>query len=101
MQNKETNMAITNLLLIISSLCFAYNLYFIFRGIKRMSTGEYEKYKKKNIFEKLNIFVMLALCEPWKTKYKWAGIVQIILFIYQYYIINCYNIENNLSRFIK
>jgi len=64
------------LLILFSVLFFLHFFYFQWRGFKRTGTKEYEN---SSLFRQKNIAFDIGLSEPWRTKYKWGGIVQIIL----------------------
>lgn len=63
----------------------AFHFYFLLIANKRY--GE-EPYKDKSIFDVRWVAFKQCLIEPWKTKYRWAGIVQIILFFVTMYLAN-------------
>lgn len=50
-------------------------LFFLYRGTKKLGES-----KKETLLEQKIEVLMIAIVEPWNTKYKWGGIVQLILF---------------------
>ena len=56
-------------------LFIVFHSYFVFKGILR------DGLKGKNLVEEKHQCFMLAVVEPWKTKYYLGGITQLILVI--------------------
>jgi len=59
---------------------FSYELFFIFRGIKRMDGFKVTNDLKEESLStrEYNAF-LLSIQEPWRTKYRWGGVVQLSL----------------------
>jgi hypothetical protein len=53
---------------------FFFCLVFGYRGYEKMGD------KSRNIFGQKGEFLYFIITTPWKTKYHWGGIVQLILF---------------------
>ncbi len=58
----------------ISLLFLVFELYFAWKGLKRVGG-----YKTKSLLGGKVEVLNHAIFEPWKTKYHWAGIIQLIM----------------------
>jgi len=62
-----------------------YEIYFVRRALKRKSVDA-----EKSIQRIQTVVFTYAVTEPWKTKYCYGGIIQLILFIAVLIRANCY-----------
>lgn len=65
---KEAIHIFTTFFLLVFCLLFGY------RGYKKKGR------KNRNIFGQKSEFLLFIITEPWETKYRWGGVVQLILF---------------------
>jgi hypothetical protein len=59
--------------LIITILFLFYCIAFAIKGKKR-------NHSQKSLLGEKRYFLKLTITEPWKTKYRWGGIIQLVLF---------------------